>query len=102
LCSSLSPSLGSEALEFVDRDKARAPTHHQRLDEREDPPVERRRADAQRLGRLASGVREPYDTRRLTDDYPRIIRTGSRRRVTLRLLCPAAKPAAGHADILQL
>jgi len=95
------PPRSQVALELIDRDEPLAPIHLERLDEREDPPVERRGADAERLGGLASGVRQPYDPRRLADDYAPIVRSGPRRRVALRLLCPAAKPAAGHADSLQ-
>ena len=45
-----------EALELVDRDKARVPTHLHRLDERQHTPVERRGADAERLRRLLADV----------------------------------------------
>jgi len=92
--SGLSPSLGREALELVDRDKTRVPTNLHCLDERQHTPVERRGADAESLRRLAPGVGEPLDACRRAEDYRRIVGADSRRRVALSFLRLASKLAA--------
>lgn len=62
------PPFGEKPLQLVDWNEARSPVHLQRLDEREDPPVERRGTDTEGLRSLASGVGKPLDAFRLEDD----------------------------------
>ena len=64
-----SSALGEQSLELVDRDQLGSPWHLDRLDVGQDAPVEGRAAETERLGRLAAGVGEPLDERRLASDH---------------------------------
>ena len=67
-CSRPSPPLGEEALDLVDRDKARPPAGLDRLDEGQDTADERRATDPEGCRRLGSRVREPLDVVGFADD----------------------------------
>jgi hypothetical protein len=83
--------------QLVDGNQPGAPRHLDRLDDRQDAPVERRAADAENLGRLRPRVGEPLDARRLANDHRRRCgKPGRRRRVSLRFLTPAPQATAGH------
>jgi hypothetical protein len=60
---------GEESLEFVGRDQSCTPGHLDRVHVWENAPEQGGATDAERLGCLAAGVREPLDTRRLLDDW---------------------------------
>src|SRR6266508_965790 len=64
-------SLGDESLELVDRDELRPP---RQLDLRDvgEEALERRRADAERLGRLRPCVGESLDPFGFARDHPRL------------------------------
>lgn len=68
LCSRWPTSFGDQSLELVDGDEPRSPRHLNRLDKRQDSPVEGRAADPERRGRLCAGVREPLDAGCLAND----------------------------------
>lgn len=53
---SWSSSFCDVALQLVDGDEARPPAHLDRLDERQDPPVQRRATDAERRGGEATAL----------------------------------------------
>ena len=97
----LSPALGGEALELVDRNEVRAPADLDRLDERHDAACEGRAADAERRCRLGPRVTQPLDVIRFADDYARGVPLDRRSRVTLCLLGSAAETTARHAYNVQ-
>lgn len=92
-CAGLLSSGGEQALELVDRDEAPARLQLDRLDQREDAPVEARGADPERLGRLRPRVGEPLDAGRLAHDRTRDVRAARSRRVALQLLGSPPAPA---------
>lgn len=88
--------LGKHTLELVDGNQLRAPRHIERLDQREEAPVEGRSADAECRGRLRPRVREPLDARRFANDFgwPSGRMSSG---VSLRLLTSACQTAARHS-----
>lgn len=96
--SSWPPPFGDQSLELVHRNQAGSPGHLDRLDQREDAAVERRAADAEGLGRLCAGVREPLDAGCLANDLYGRGRGFERRRVSLSLRTLASDTAARHMD----
>jgi hypothetical protein len=69
-------SCGGESLELVNRDEDCARWRLDRLDEWKDGPIEGGPTDAERLSRLAAGVREPFHTLRLSDEDLLVCRSG--------------------------
>ena len=69
--SSRPPLLRKESLQLVDGNEPRAPRHLDRLDERQDAPIEGGTTDAEGLGGLCAGVGKPHDPRRLAFNHQR-------------------------------
>lgn len=97
-CSRWPTSFGDQSLELVDGDELRSPRHLNRLDKRQDSPVERRAADPERRGRLCAGVCEPLDVGCLANDLDARGGSFERRRVSLSLLTPAPDTTARHME----
>ena len=92
--------LSEQSLQFVDRDQPRSPWHLDSLDQRQDAPVERRAANAERRGRLRAGVGEALDTRRLSNHFSRRCRRIAGR-VAADLLASASQAAARRVQRTQ-
>lgn len=80
--------------QLVDRNQLGAPRQLNRLDERQDAPVEGRAADPECRGSLRARVGKALDTGRLSNDLDGSF--GLRGSVSLSLLAPTSQTTTGH------